>query len=335
MQKTSKFIPSPLSRFHDLNKGGSSFREDVLKGLSGERKALSPKYFYDERGSKLFDLICSSKEYYPTRTESRILEDHAWDMIESVKGPITLIELGSGSSRKTRFLLEASETIKAYVPIDISREHLLQSTLALAEAFPQILMTPISADYTCLDSLPDLEELEDTTPLVFFPGSTIGNLDEEESFQILRRIHRLVNGQGFLLLGIDLLKDPKILEPAYNDSTGYTAEFNLNLLRRINRELDANFDCEGFQHEAVFNADRGRIDMFLRSRRTQNVKMGDHTFQFKEGERIHTESSYKYDQKAFATLAKEAGFTLRRTWTDSRQYFAVVLLEADSSYLIN
>lgn len=335
MQKISKVMVNPISRFVNLNKNRSNFREDVLRGLSGETKALSPKYFYDERGSKLFDLICSSKEYYPTRTESQILEENAWDMLESIKGPIALIELGSGSSLKTRFLLEASDQIKAYVPIDISSEHLLQSTLSLAEKFPHIAMTPISADYTELESLPEIEELEGATPLVFFPGSTIGNLDEAESLKVLRTIHRLLQGRGYLLLGIDLLKDPSIIEPAYNDAAGYTAAFNLNLLHRINHELNADFDCDAFEHEAVFNSERQRIDMFLRSRRHQDVKLGGHVFTFKEGERIHTESSYKYDEQSFSGLAKEAGFSQRQTWTDPNQYFAVVLLETDPGYFLN
>ncbi len=335
MQKTSKIMVNPISRFFDLTQERSTFRDDVLKGLSAESKALSSKYFYDERGSKLFDLICSSQEYYPTRTESQILDENAWDMLEGIPGPIALIELGSGSSVKTRFLLESSDHIEAYIPIDISKEHLLQSTLMLAERFPHIAMTPISADYTQLESLPEIEELEGATPVVFFPGSTIGNLDERECLNFLHKIYQLLRGQGYLLLGIDLLKDPKVLEPAYNDSCGYTAAFNLNLLERINRELQADFDCEGFEHEAIFNGELGRIEMYLRSRRDQNVIVGDQLIEFKENERIHTESSYKYERNAFAGLAKQAGFQTRRTWTDARQYFAVVLLETDPLFLLN
>ncbi|MDQ3233312.1 MAG: L-histidine N(alpha)-methyltransferase [Pseudobdellovibrionaceae bacterium] len=303
-----------------------NFRRDVLQGLSSNPKYLSPKYFYDPRGSRLFDLICATEEYYLTRTESRILVCHAKEIMAQIPGNLTLIELGSGSSIKTRYLLEAGSAIHDYLPIDISRQHLLQATAALADQFPSISMHPLAADYTQLDRLPALRN--GTTPLLFFPGSTLGNLDHEQSLALLSRWHTLLQGRGYLLLGIDLLKDKEVLEAAYNDKEGYTADFNTNLLRRINRELHGNFDLASFKHEAFFNSDQGRIEMHLRSVCEQSVQVAGYRFHFAAGESIHTESSYKFNLGDFRRFVQTAAWTLQMTWTDAAQYFGVVLLKA-------
>ncbi|HET9237909.1 MAG TPA: L-histidine N(alpha)-methyltransferase [Oligoflexus sp.] len=322
--------PSNLLRSYDFGVKLTDFRQDVQDGLGRQPKSLPPKYFYDERGSQLFNQICETPEYYLTRCETQILAEHAAHMLEWVPEPILLIELGSGSSTKTRYLLEAPVAISAYMPIDIAKEELLNSTRALAERFPSVPMLPICADYTQLTDLPPLDQRETSQRLVFFPGSTLGNLDEAEAIGLLRNIHQLVAGHGFLLIGVDLIKDPHVLNAAYNDQQGVTAAFNLNLLQRINRELGADFDLDSFRHKAFFHETAGRVEMHLESLRDQIVRLGTMSITFKKGETIHTESSYKYNEDEFARFCQRAGFVTLQRWTDPQHFFAVVLLQAQT-----
>jgi dimethylhistidine N-methyltransferase len=323
--------PSNLIGEYDFSIGQDNFRQDVLNGLTKLPKTLPPKYFYDARGSRLFDFICETPEYYLTRKEISILEKYAAQIMEQLPQPVRLIELGSGSSIKTRLLLEASSTISAYVPIDISKEHLLLSTHALAQRFPHIPMVPVCADYTRQPALPLFDRGRQEHSLVFFPGSTLGNLDEEEALELLQGIRSMLRGEGHLLIGIDLIKDRSIMEAAYNDAEGVTAAFNLNLLHRINVELGADFNLSEFQHIAVFNERKKRIEMHLRSLRHQVVWVKDVPIPFSKDETIHTESSHKYDLHEFAAFCRKAGFQSIRSWTDPERYFAVVLLQTLSS----
>ena len=310
---------------HDLHPAQTSLRDEVLEGLSRAPKTLPCKLFYDERGSILFDEITRLPEYYPTRTETRILRDSAGEIAQLVGPGAEILELGSGSSVKIRLLLGALEAPGAYVPIDISREHLRRSAAALAEAFPELRVVAVCADYTEPLELPDLGE---GRRVAFFPGSTIGNFEPEDAERFLRRIARLVGRGGGLVIGVDLKKDRATLERAYDDGAGVTAAFNLNILEHINGALDGDFDLGRFHHVALWNATEGRIEMHLESRGAQNVTVAGQRFRFAAGERIHTENSYKYEIGEFHRLAARAGFTARRTWTDRDGLFSVHFLEA-------
>lgn len=308
-----------------------NFLKDVLMGLSGEHKSIPPKYFYDERGSQLFDRICETQEYYPTRTESKILADHAATIMTELPDHISLIELGSGSSIKTQYLLEegGNDKITAYVPIDIAEEHLLNSTHRLSEQFDAISMIPICADYTQLTRLPSDKILQKGEPVVFFPGSTIGNLERDAAGSLVETVYRLIHGSGYFLIGFDLIKDRGTLEAAYNDKEGYTAAFNLNLLNRINDELGGDFELASFAHKAFYNEAKQRIEMHLVSQKNQCVHIGGQSFDFKLGETIHTESSHKYDRKDFEVFAAAHGFEAVDHWSDENNRFAVVLFKAN------
>lgn len=323
--------PTNLVETYDFGTVPGSFRHDILSGLLTTPKSLPPKYFYDEEGSRLFNLICETPEYYLTRTEISILSEHAGEILGKIPNPIRIIELGSGKSSKTRLLLDSSAEISSYVPIDISKEQLLSSTQSLAQRFPHIPMLPICADYTQLQALPLMDDGKAAHPLVFFPGSTLGNLDEDEALALLKSIHHWLRGGGFMLVGIDLFKDPKIIEAAYNDAEGITAAFNLNLLRRINHELDADFDLGGFQHEAFFNPRHQCIEMHLRSLRRQAITIDGIHIPFEKEETIHTESSYKYNLQDFVKFCHRAGFLHIQSWTDPSRYFAIALLQAFGS----
>lgn len=299
-----------------------SFREAVLRGFQNEQKQVPSKFLYDERGSELFSKICEQEEYYPTRTEIGIMQRHGAAMAEAIGPRVRLVEYGSGSSRKTRLLLDRLTDVAAYVPVDISREYLLESAEALADEYPSVPVQPVCADYTAPFTLPD--PLPSTArTVVYYPGSTIGNFLPEEAREFLRRIADTVGPEGGLLLGVDLQKDIDILEAAYNDAAGVTAAFNKNLLRRMNRELEATFDLDRFEHEAVWNPERTCIEMHLRSTTAQSVTVANETFSFEDGETIHTEDSHKYTLASFAQLAKEAGFEVEAVWTDEREFFSV------------
>lgn len=307
----------------DRSPDRATFRHDVLTGLRRQPKTLPCKYFYDERGSQLFDHICELEEYYLTRTELAIMRRYAPEMAAALGSGCLLVELGSGSSLKTRLLLDHLEPV-AYVPVDISREHLAKAAAALAADYPSLEVRPVSADYTEDFSLPPVPGTERVA--VYFPGSTVGNFSREAAQRFLTRIARLVGAGGALLIGVDLDKDRAILEPAYNDREGVTAAFNLNLLARINRELDGDFDLDHFRHHAFYNAADGRMEIFLVSRAAHSVRIGDARVEFAEGEAICTEHSYKYDLADFRKLAQAAGFCVERVWSDERRYFSVQYL---------
>jgi dimethylhistidine N-methyltransferase len=311
---------------HDLHPEPEDMQSEVVRGLAGNPKTLPCKYFYDDHGSKLFDRICELDEYYPTRTEVGILESSAAEIAERLGRESLLIELGSGSSTKTHVLLRALDRPAGYVPIDISRNHLQDAARRIARAFSKLPVWPVCADFNAELSLP--EELEQSANrAIFFPGSTIGNFVREERISLLRRIKGLCHPSGgTLLLGIDLVKDVERLEAAYNDSLGVTAAFNHNLLRRINRELDADFALDQFEHHAFFDTQNERIEMHLVSAERQRVAIDGHTFEFGRGETICTEHSHKFRVDGFAKLAAEAGWTLEHHWTDDEDLFAILLL---------
>lgn len=299
-----------------------SFREAVLRGFQRSQKQVPSKFLYDERGSRLFSKICELDEYYPTRTEVSIMRQHGEAMADAVGPEARLVEFGSGSSRKTRLLLDRLTDLASYVPVDISREYLLKSADALADEYPSLSIQPVCADYTQPFPLPEPPEPAART-VVYYPGSTIGNFLPEDARDVLRRIAETVGPEGGLLLGVDLKKDVDILEAAYNDAAGVTAAFNKNLLRRMNRELNATFDLDRFEHLAVWNSERGCIEMHLRSTVLQTVTVASQSFTFEKGETIHTEDSHKYTLEEFAGLAADAGFEVDSVWTDDRRFFSV------------
>lgn len=307
----------------------SRFRAEVLRGLRQPQKELPSKYFYDERGSALFEQITRLDEYYVTRTETGIMEAHAAEMAAALGPNIVLIEYGSGSSTKTRFLLEHLERPAAYIPIDISPEALLHAADSIAADFPGLEVQPVCADYTTVFDLPPTRKLA-ARKVVYFPGSTFGNFDPIPAQQFLERVARVCGPGGAMLIGIDLKKDPCVLHDAYNDGEGVTAAFNLNLLGRINRELGADFDLAQFQHYAFYNPRQGRIEMHLVSQMDQVVHIGSSAIAFKIGESIWTESSYKFSLEEFGELIAAAGFSIEKTWQDEQEWFSMVCCAAHS-----
>ena len=303
----------------------ATFRAEVLTGLQSFEKTLPCKYFYDRRGSELFDQICGLPEYYPTRTEAGIMRDNAEEMAALFGPDCLLIEYGSGSSTKTRILLDHLPQLAGYVPMDISREHLHRTAAGLAAAYPHLDILPLCADYTADFALPAPRRLV-RSRAVYFPGSTIGNFHRDQAETFLKQIAEVCGPGGGLLIGVDLKKSPQILEPAYNDAQGITAEFNLNLLHRMNAELGADFDLDQFAHYAFYNALAGRVEMHLMSLQSQMVHLGGVAIAFEEEETILTECSYKYSLPDFAALASAAGLAVRKIWTDSEQKFSVQYL---------
>ena len=305
-----------------------SFRAAVLDGLSAPQKQISSKFLYDERGSKLFDQICELDEYYPTRTEIGILQEYVEEMVEAIGPRARLVELGSGSSMKTRILLDHLDDLAVYVPIDISRSHLVAAAEQIAEAYPDVPVQPLCADYTATFDLPTPPRPA-TRTVAFYPGSTVGNFQPHEARDFLGRLVDGIGEDGGLLIGVDLKKDVDVMEAAYNDAAGVTAAFNKNLLRRMNRELDATFALDRFEHVSVWNEEKGCVESFLRSTTDQTVMVAGTRFSFDEGETIHTEYSYKYTLDEFAELIGEAGFSVDRVWTDDRSYFSVQYCTVD------
>lgn len=299
-----------------------AFLDDLLAGLSSDSKTLPCKYFYDKRGSELFDQICQLEEYYVTRTEQWIMDQHASEMADQLGRRVRLVELGSGSSTKTHVLLRHLNEPAAYVPVDISRKHLLNTAGNLRQHFPNIEILPVVADFTKPFQIPD-SKIRASHNAIYFPGSTIGNFPAVAAADLLENLSQRVGPEGGLLIGADLQKDPAVLEAAYNDRQGVTAEFNLNLLRRANEQLDANFDLEQFRHRASYNKEHGRIEMYLISETDQTVLIDDHPIEFSAGEKILTEFSHKYTIDGFQSMAAQAGFQLHKMWTDPQQYFAV------------
>jgi dimethylhistidine N-methyltransferase len=300
---------------------GSSFARDVIAGLTARPKRLSPKYFYDEIGAQLFEDITALPEYYLTRCELQILRERAADIARFFPADSALIEFGSGSSKKVRILLAAAPTIAAYVPVDISCQMLVQEAEELRRDHPRLAVLPVEADFTQPFSLPAAAAQMAHTG--FFPGSTIGNFEPHEACAFLRHAGRMLGRGAALIIGVDLVKDAKILNAAYNDPAGLTAKFNLNLLARINRELDGDFDLASFDHHAFYNRERHRIEMHLVSKKRQRVSVAGRGIEFRAGETIHTENSYKYTLEYFTALARGSGWIPVAAWTDAEANFSI------------
>jgi dimethylhistidine N-methyltransferase len=298
------------------------FRDEVLAGLSKSPHRLPYKFFYDELGAQLFRQICELPEYYVTRTEIEILRLHGTEMAAALGPQIELIGLGTGAGTKTKILLEELRDPLVYVPIDISREQLEKSSERFRKMFPKLQILPVAADYLEPFELP-LPRQVSSRGVVYFPGSTIGNFEPDHATEFLARLVDLVGEGGGLLIGVDLQKDRHVIEAAYNDSAGVTAKFNKNLLARINRELGADFDLGRWQHYAVYDPAEGRIEIYLISETDQAVRIADRTFQFRAGQKILTEYSYKHTIGGFITLARQAGFEFHQVWTDDQRWFGV------------
>jgi len=306
--------------------GESPFRRDVIAGLSATPKAVPAKYFYDAEGSRLFEEICELPEYYPTRTEIALLDDVAPEIARHIRPASALVEFGSGASVKTRLVLDAAPQLGAYVPIDISETALSQAAQAIAADYPNLRVSPIAGDFTKPMALPEAIRAR---PIVgFFPGSTIGNFTPDEAAGLLSRAHNLLGEGASFLVAADLVKPVETLLDAYDDAQGVTAAFNKNLLVRINRELEGDFDLDSFDHRAVWNAGESRIEMHLVSRRAQQVSIGGDVFDFTEGETIHTENSYKFTREMFAGIAERGGWRVETEWVSDAQPFATFLLRA-------
>ena len=299
-------------------------QKEVAEGLSKSQKQLPSKYFYDEKGSDLFEQIARLDEYYLTRCEKEILQKNIKEIADYIGSDVMLIELGSGSSYKTRFLLEELSDLSTYIPVDISEEFLLKTVNRLRLEYPKISIIPVFADYTSRFELP-ITEGSRQKQVVFFPGSTIGNFDPQEAQEFLRNIAGITGENSEMLIGVDLKKEIDVLESAYNDQQGVTAEFNKNILAHINRQLDANFEIEKFRHKAFYNEEAGRIEMHLVSTDKQMVCVGDHEIGFEEGESIHTENSYKYSLDDFKALVSD-WFAVEKVWTDDDDLFSVQYL---------
>ena len=305
----------------DAAEADSSFARDVIAGLTARPKRLSPKYFYDQAGAQLFEDITALPEYYLTRCELEVLRERAPEMARFFPAGSALIEFGSGSSKKVRILLEAAPTIAAYIPVDISSEMLVQEAEELRRDYPRLAVLPVEADFTQPFSLPP--EAAGMAHTGFFPGSTIGNFEPHEACAFLRHAGRMLGRGATLIIGVDLVKDVSVLNAAYDDAAGVTAKFNLNLLARINRELGANFDLASFSHEAFYNAERHRIEMHLASKKRQKVRVAGRAIEFRAGETIHTENSYKYTLDSFRALARGSGWTPVALWTDAGENFSI------------
>jgi len=299
---------------------------DVLDGLKKEPKELSPVWFYDELGSFLFDNICELPEYYITRTELQIMHGHAAEMAQHIGPDAAVVEFGSGTSLKTRLLLDRLEQPLAYVPVDISREHLFTAAGALAKDYPNLHIVPVCADFTQSFELPQFIRAAERR-IVYFPGSTLGNFDRTQARALLARMRDLVGKNGAVLIGIDLRKDPQVLERAYDDAAGVTAEFNINALRHVNRELGADFDLDAFDHLAVWVENESRIEMHLVSKKAQTVHLGGEKVRIERGEHLRTEYCHKYTLESFSELAATAGLAVKRVWMDPNKLFSVQLLE--------
>jgi dimethylhistidine N-methyltransferase len=296
--------------------------EEIMAGLRRPEKMISPKYFYDERGSQLFDDITHLPEYYPTETEFAIMHDNIDELADLVGPQASLIEYGSGSSRKTRALLEHLHELAVYVPVDISEDHLIASAKKIRTEFPSLEVLPVVADFTKPFALPDPRVMP-LRNIVYFPGSTIGNFTNEAAQELLGFMYQEAGEDGAMLIGVDLQKDPAIIERAYNDSAGITAEFNLNMLTHLNREFGFDFDVDAYSHSATYDQDEGRMVIELISNRDQVVSNGDDRVEISDGEAILTEYSHKYTLDGFAAMANKAGFEVRKVWTDAEQLFSV------------
>jgi L-histidine Nalpha-methyltransferase len=323
----SNVMTADLGALHDFvayEHTNDDFLTSVIDGLGQPQKRIPSKFFYDEKGSQIFDSICDLPEYYPTRTEQALLRAHAGEIADLIGRRATLVEFGSGSSQKVGYLLDALIEPAAYVPVDISREHLFASSKLLAENYPGLTVIPVCADYTRPFDLPAIAG--ETVRTGFFPGSTIGNFTRDQAADFLHTVAGDLGTGSGLLIGVDLRKDAAILRAAYNDSAGVTAAFNLNLLSRINRELGGDFDVDAFAHDARWLDDVGRIEMHLVSRADQTVHIDGRSFHFADGESIHTEDSHKYTVDGFQALAAKSGWTAEAVWTDAKNLFSMHFL---------
>lgn len=320
--------PTALAQFgysaevEQLEEG--TFAADAVAGLTATPKRLAPKYFYDSAGSDLFERITTLPEYYPTRCELAILRERAGNIARLIPEGAALIEFGSGSSKKTRTLLSAARNLAAYVPVDISAEFLDQQVESLRREYPNIAMLPVAADFGAAFELP--AAVAGMPRAGFFPGSTIGNLEPHEAAAFLRQAGQILGAGATFVIGVDLIKDEGVLNAAYNDAADVTAKFNCNLLVRMNRELGANFDLASFEHHAFYNREQHRIEMHLASLKRQRLQVCGATVEFRAGETIHTESSYKYTIESFQCLARGTGWSPRAVWTDADNYFSVHVL---------
>ncbi len=303
----------------------SEISHEVVAGLTAKPKRIPPKYFYDEAGAELFERITSTPEYYPTRCELGILHEHASEIGRFIPSHSALVELGSGSSKKARVLIAATPGIAAYVPVDISANMLSREAQELRRDRPHLKVLPLETDFTRAFSLP--AEVTRMPSIGFFPGSTIGNFEPHEACSFLRHVGRMLGRGATLITGVDLVKDASILNAAYNDASGVTARFNLNLLTRMNRELNADFDLASFSHKAFYNVERHRIEMHLASKKRQKVRLAGRCIEFRPGETIHTENSYKYTLDSFTALARGSGWTALSAWTDTNAFFSVHALK--------
>lgn len=305
------------------------FLNDVIAGLSQQQKNLPCKYFYDDNGAALFEQITELDEYYVTRTELSILTKHSQAIAKLLPDNLSIIEPGCGSGKKIAYLLAHLVNVKSFVPFEISNEMLNYSLAHLSPLFPELAISPLLGDFTHSQMVKQLSretQLDSQTNLVYFPGSTIGNFSPLKAIEIMKNFHRLCGINGYVLIGIDLLKDRQVLLDAYDDKQGVTAAFNKNLLQRINAELNADFDLSQFNHQSRFNEKLSRIEMHLISNCGQTVTVNGESFSFSQGESIHTENSHKYALQAFTELSAQAGLRLEQTWQDEQGYFALCLL---------
>lgn len=307
----------------------TAFEEDVLRGLGASPKRVPAKYFYDDAGSLLFDRITELPEYYPTRCEMSILREHAVDICKLIPEGAALVEFGAGSNRKARIVLEAAPTLAAYVPVDICGEMVEREAVELRRDFPKLKIQPVTADFTKEFPLPSAAR-EAPVRVGFFPGSTIGNFEPHEAAGFLRNAGKILGPDAVLIIGVDLIKPVEVLKAAYNDAQGVTAKFNLNLLKRINRELGGTFNLDCFEHHAIYNRERNRIEMHLASLKRQKVKVAGETIDFRAGETIHTESSYKYSVESLSALARGVGWRPLKMWTDADKYFSIQAFKLDA-----
>lgn len=318
-----KPAPGPLAFFIDFEPPAADFLADAVNGLSRSQKALPPKHFYDREGSRLFDAICETPEYYITRTEIALLEQISAELAAKTGPDATLIEFGSGSSVKIRTMLDALDKPDTYVAIDISRAHLRTAAQSVARDYPDVSVGAICADFTKPFELPEELHKPPGLRLGFLPGSTLGNFTPPDAQTFLRSARDLLGPGGALLIGIDLKKDEAILNAAYNDSTGHTAAFNRNVLTRMNRELGTTLDTDAFDHLAFYNPEKSRVEMHLQSRAEQTVELAGKTLAISAGETIHTENSHKYTVSEFQELTATAGFTPEIAWTDENHLFSI------------
>ena len=320
---------SQVTAIKQSNITDTEFLNDVISGLTQQQKTLPCKYFYDDKGAALFEQITTLQEYYVTRTELSILEQHSKSIAQMLPENLSIIEPGCGSGKKVAYLLAHMANVKTFVPFEISEEMLSYSLAHLSPLFPDLAISPLLGDFTHSQMVKQLTKdtaLDSQTNLVYFPGSTLGNFAPVKAIEIMNNFHRLCGVNGYVLIGIDLVKERQVLLDAYNDKAGVTAAFNKNLLQRINNELNGTFNLDNFSHESRFNEQHSRIEMHLVSNCTQSVIINDQQIDFIEGESIHTENSHKYTLESFKQLAAQANLKLEQTWQDDSNYFALCLL---------